>query len=478
MRYLPVTGALLILLVVTAGCSETARIADDRSALVIRGITLLDGTGGSPRPNATLVIEGNRIVQAGHAADVDVPRGARIVDGEGLYAMPGLWDLHVHLSKAKAEALPLLIANGVTSVRDMGGDLDELRALRRQIGAGELVGPRMLLAGPMFDSPEALDRLRAQPTRERWMVTRVAVPDSASAQTLVDSVAGLGVDFIKIREAVSPAVYAAVVRAALRNDLAVVGHPPYSMDPVEAAALGVASFEHASYPYPLDPDSAARTRILDAFREHGVAMVPTLVAWQVSLMDRDSLWALVQDSLGNRDPRRRLIADFLADEWRFDVEGDERKSDKSLKAWQGFFKLQADDLRAMHEAGIRMLPGSDLAGPSLFPGYALHDELGNLVEHVGLTPMEAIESATRHSAELLGLGDELGTLEVGKLADLVLLGANPVADIANTRRIVGVVADGRYYDEADIMSLLGGLTPQTRGRIDLVQHAEAEDEDS
>ncbi len=464
-------GALL-----AVGCASTAPAPAPApaslatAAFVIRDVTLIDGTGADARPGMSLLISGDRIVDVGPTAAVGRPAGARVIEAAGRYAIPGLWDMHVHLSKAKAEALPVLVANGITAVRDMGGDLDELLAWRQRIVAGTLVGPRMKLADPMFEAPATVERLRGLQTHERWTVTRVPVPDSAAAAVLVDSVASLGIDFIKIREAVSPTVYAAVVRAAHDRGLAVAGHAPFALDPIEGAALSVASFEHASYPYPLDTAAAARGRIIDAFRRHHVVMVPTLMSWQVSLMDVDSVRALIDDSTGQRDPRRRLISTNLADEWRFDVAGDKRKSDASLRGWQGFYDRMTADLRVLHEAGVPMVPGSDLAGPAIFPGYALHDELENMVRQVGLTPMQALVSATRGPAEFLGVQDELGTVERGKLADIVLLSADPLADITNTRRIVGVVARGRYFDEQELATMLGGLSAATRGSIDLMQH--------
>lgn len=213
--------------------------------------------------------------------------------------------------------------------------------------------------------------------------------------------------------------------------------------------------EHASYPYPLDRDPSVREGVIDAFRRNGVVIVPTLVAWQTQLMDRDSLLALARDSLGDGDPRRRLVSAFLVREWEIDLEDRKRKSAESLREWSRFFDTMSADLNAMHQGGVRMLPGSDLATAGVFPGFSIHAELEMLVHRVGLTPMEAIESATRWPAELFGESDELGTIEPGKRADFLLLDANPVEDIANSRRITGVVIGGRYLDEVRVRELLG-----------------------
>lgn len=448
------------------GCGGV-RSPDRSGPLVFRHLTLLDGTGAPPRPGMTLIVERDRILTVGPDDSVRIPPAARVVDARGRFAMPGLWDMHVHLSKARAGALPVLVGNGVTSVRDMGGDPVELKAWRDSIRGSHLVGPEIRMAGPMLESPAVRERLEKSGTHEDWRHTRVFLSDPASARSLVDSLAALGVDFIKVREIHTPEVVAAVAEACRARGIRVAGHAPYALDPVRGAALGMASFEHASYPYPLDPDPEERARVLGAFVAHGVAIVPTLVAWRTNLMDLDSLLAMARDTLSTRDPRLRLVSPHLAREWRIDLEDRKPKSVESLRGWREFFETTCRDLRAMHEAGIPILPGSDLATAGLVPGYSLQDELELLVRHVGLSPMEAIECATRMPAEFFGVSEEKGTLEAGKRADLVLLDADPLREIRNTRRIVGVVLAGRYFDTAQVRELLSGLPPTAAGTIAL-----------
>lgn len=461
-------AAAMLVAAVLAGATAACGPTGPTGRIILDGVTLVDGTGAPARSGMAVVVRAGRIESVASAADVERQRGDSVVDGSGLFAIPGLWDLHVHLSKAKAATLPVLAAHGVTSVRDMGGDLEELRAMAADVRAGRRVGPRIFMAGPMLEAPATLERMAGSSTGEAYHITRVAIPDTARARAVVDSLARLGVDFVKIREYAGEDTYRAVVAAARRNGLAVAGHAPFSMDPKEGAGLGLASFEHASYPYPLPDDSASRRGILDAFVGGGVAVVPTLVAWETQVMVPDSLAALVADSLGRRDPRMALLSGFLRSEWRHDLEDTGPRSDGYYAGFRGYLERQSSDLLAMRRAGIPVLPGSDLGGVGIFPGWSLHRELMHLVEWVGLTPAEAIESATRRAAELLGAADSLGTLEPGKVADLVLLDADPLADIRNVRRVHGVVLRGELLGPERIHALLGGLHPSEDGGIRLL----------
>ncbi|MEX0893032.1 MAG: amidohydrolase family protein [Gemmatimonadota bacterium] len=426
-------------------------------ALLLRGATVVDGTGAAPRSHTSVLVEGRIITRVGPDGSFPVPAAARIVDATGRWVTPGLWDMHVHLEKAGAAALALFVGSGVTSVRDMGGDPAWLLALRREVAAGARVGPRIVTPGPMLEAPATLKRMAGLPTREPWRRTRVAVPGPEAAAGVVDSVAALGVDFIKIRESVDLATYRAVVTAARERGLKVAGHAPFEMDPRAGARLGLATFEHASYPYPLDTVPRARAEVLRAFREGGTAIVPTMVAWFTNLMHPDSVRLLMADTEGARDPRRPLLAPTLVEEWGYDLLDREPMGAATLRGWCGFVNRTLVDLAAMHRAGVPVLPGTDLAGVGLFPGWSLHDEVELLVEGGVLTPAEALRAATAEAARHAGRGQEVGTVAPGMRADLLVLRADPTADVRALRELDGLVLAGTVLDGARLAELRGGV---------------------
>ena len=422
--------------------------------VVVTGVTVIDGTGAPPRVNRTVVVHEGRIVAVGDGAGATSPE-ATIVDGRGKFLIPGLWDMHAHLTKSASYAPALYVANGVTGVRDMGGDWEIIRALRDEIDAGVRLGPRIKSAGPMLESPARVKRMRAKHPGEAVERTRVAVADSASGAKVVDSLAREGVDFIKLRTVASPQAYRGIAAAARSAGLRLAGHSVLS--PLEMIRAGQRSIEHPILrPLHWRPGHERRA-IIRALARERVAVVPTLVNFhQFFMMPPTRARAILADSAGRIDPRRPYVGDVMLRDWREQVDEDidVRLSRLRRSILSQVYASVIRDLRAMHRAGVRLLPGSDLTVAFMYPGFSLHDELRNLVTDVGMTPMQALRSATQWSAEHMGMQDSLGTIEPGKLADLVLLDADPLRDIANTTRIVGVFRRGEYLDREAIDRLL------------------------
>lgn len=447
--------------------------ADAPAPLLLRNATVIDGTGAPSRPRTSVLVEGEVITRVGTAGSFDVPAGARVIDASRRWLVPGLWDMHVHIGKAGREALPVLVGAGITSVRDMGGDLSELLEARRRIMASDIVGPHIVLSGPMLEAPATLDRMSGIQTAEPYRRTRVPVATPADARRVVDSIAALGVDFIKVRETPDLDVYRAIVEAARVNRIPLAGHAPFSMPPLEGAALGLTTLEHASYPYPLDTAPATRRQLLMAFRASGTAIVPTMVAWSSYLMDPDSLALLIADTAGRRDARRPVLSAGLVEEWKHDLASRKRLSDRSVRGWCGFVNRTLEDLAAMHAAGIPILAGTDLATVGLFPGWSLHDELEVLVDGGVLSPADALRSATSLAARHAGQADLAGTIAPGMRADLLLLGADPTKDIGALRGIEAVVLRGSMFDSAALTALRGGVPLRVRSGVDLLPRIEA-----
>ncbi len=453
-----------VLIAASLACVPTLGRAQPGS-IAITSVTLIDGTGAPARGAMTVILRDGRITDVDPSATARIPDGATIVDGSGKFLIPGLWDMHVHLSKAGAGSLPLLVAYGVTTVRDMGGDAEQLLGWRADIGAGRRVGPRLRLAGPMLESPERVAKMRKRGTVEPVDRFRAGVGDAADAERVVDSLDRLGVDFIKLRTVASTSVYRAIAAAATRHGLPLVGHAsevPFE----EVLRANQRSVEHAVYPALQGFPPKQRASLIADMKRRGTVLVPTAVSYYQSLdLPNARLRRLLADSLGASDPRRRYISGYLLDDWREQLEerpGGLRASIQGAVVGR-IHSGAVKDSREMHRAGVRILPGSDLAVLGIYPGSGLHDELRLFVDRLGMTPMEAIVSATRHSAEFLGMLDSVGTIERGRIADMVLLTADPLADIRNTLKIDAVMVRGRMFDRATLDVMTDPKTARTGG---------------
>jgi len=390
------------------------------SVIAITNVTVIDVAAGIARPRTTVVVRGNRITAVGPA--VRAPAGAQVIDGTGRFLIPGLWDMHVHLGNAGEESLKEFVAHGVTGVRDMGTEQYEpLRRWRVEILSGARVGPRIVAAGPIVDGPTP-----------NWPL-RVTVPDAASARRAVDSLATVGVDFIKVHQQLTRDAYFAVAAEARRLNLHFAGHVPVVVTGVEAAEAGQRSVEHLTgLPDTRDSTWAPTLR---AYKKHGTWMDPTLIVY----------WALAhhRDSAVINDPRAATISESLKKFW---VEQRSAWSgDMSTEGLLGLYRGMLSHTRGLYEAGIPIMTGTDLGFVYVYPGSSVHEELEHLVE-AGLSPLEALRASTLNPARYFSWERDLGTIAVGKLADLVLLDANPLTAIGNTKRIRAVVANGRLME--------------------------------
>jgi imidazolonepropionase-like amidohydrolase len=411
-----------------------------RDLLAITNATVIDGTGAPPAAGRTLLVRDGRIVDIGPAGEVRVPRGARVLDAGGAYAIPGLWDMHVHAlwDTAVAERfLPAFVAHGVTGIRDMGGSLQVLRHARGRIAMGGLEAPRIVAAGAVLDGPEPVDPSIS-----------IRVSTAADVVAAVDSLARAGADFVKVYTLMPPELFRAAAARARERGMPLAGHVPGEVDPRDAARAGMRSMEHMRAElggFCTRTTAAACDSIIPVLREHRVWQTPTLLPrWVRAHMD----------SVNAADARLAALPTVVRDYWIGERAG--KLAERTADDWRRL-RGEHDEERwlagYLHRNGLALLAGSDAGVPFSHPGAGLHDELAMLVE-AGLTPMEALQAATRNAAQALG-ADSLGTLEVGKVADVVLLAANPLDDIRNTRRIVAVVIGGRVRGRAalDVMMM-------------------------
>jgi imidazolonepropionase-like amidohydrolase len=403
---------------------------------------VIDTTSGTARRGTTVVIVGDRIVDVGVGV---APEGARIVDGGGRYLMPGLWDMHVHLSYARESALPALVANGVTGVRDMGSDLAEVDRWRAEIASGLRTGPTIVRAGPMLNGRE-------------FNVYQLAVADAAEAGTAVRALQKVGVDLIKLHRRTSREAYFAIAEAARGAGLPFAGHIPMTVSPAEASDAGQTSIEHTETLFEgTFASEHAREDLAHAIAEWRASEADALFAGFVrndtmvtpTLIAQGYLLGLL--AAEEPDPRARYIARSArerADEALAEIRP---QADAFLRERGPAFRELRAVVGMMSAAGVKLLTGSDL---SYFhpPGFSLHDELALLVQS-GVPVADVLRAATASPAEWLDSQD-FGTVGPGQRADLVLLDADPLDDIENVRRIHAVVLRGRYLDRQDLDRLL------------------------
>ena len=431
-------------------------------AVALVHVIIIDATGTPAKPDMTVVTDGKRIFAIGSSRDLRPPPGSKVVDARGKYLIPGLWDMHVHtvfgdwLPRNESVTLPLFVANGVTGVRDMGGDLDVLKQWRAEIEAGTLLGPRMIIAGPMLDGPTPR------------FPSSAPVANAADGRKVVDDLKAQGVDFIKIQSLVPRDGYFAAADEAKKLGLTFVGHVPDAVRASEASNAGQKSIEHFTGIFEgcstsedellKGPKSLGRNVVtFDAGRARAVvALMAKNQTWQVpTLVWEHGQW-LVDDIDLSHDPLIQYAPKVWREQtWPMFVRSILEDMDTDpLSVRKQFFQMELDMTLAMYRAGVPLMAGTDTAaGVHIFPGFSLHDELGWFVL-AGLTPMQALQTATRNPAQFMGRLSDMGTVERGKLADLVLLDANPLEDIANTKRIRAVVLAGRYFGRAALDRML------------------------
>jgi hypothetical protein len=444
---------------------------------VIDRVTVIDVAAGVAQPNQRVVIEGTRITSIAASGTSGAPPNATGIDGAGKYLIPGMWDMHVHVTggPTTGQMLGLFLANGITGVRDMGTNLEGLLLWRAQSDSGRVVAPRIVGAGVLIDG---------KPIVYQGITWQVTTPDEA--RKAVDSLARRGVNFIKAYEMLRPEVYAALAEQSKLRGLQFAGHLPLMVSAEDAVRAGHKSFEHlrgleiacsskadslrrvAANMIEAGKDSAGmplrsaiharlRPRAYETYDEARCrALIQQMVqagAWQTPNLVLATQSAFRHDTSETFQRWVQYLPAGQRNAFR------PRAADRSSAAAASAMQRAEWFLRTtkqLYDAGVRVIPGSDFPNPVMIPGASLQEELALLVR-AGLTPAEALRSATQNPAIYLGMTDSLGTIAPGKVADLVLLDANPLADIRNVAKVHGVWRAGRYLNRRAIDLMLQGF---------------------
>ena len=448
--------------------------ASQPTGTAITNVTVIDAVNGI-RTNHTVVYDGDEIVSVGPGGTpVDV---AETIDGSGKYLIPGLWDFHVHLSYDErfTDDMPaLFLSYGVTSVRDTGGLMHKILPIVEKMRAADAVAPRVWFAGPLLDGNFVVYDGESRPE----IGVRNATPEEARAT--IRELKDQGVDFIKIYEMVSPAVFEAIVESAQELGLPIDSHVPLSMR-VETAGPQVDSIEHlrnielacASNAPELhetrlellkNPGGVPGVELRSSL--HDLQRSPAIAAYDEARCDRviDSLTKTIQVPT-LRMTALNLAPPFDKPDWNealSRIRDDARQdwislaadvSANPVDAYTEFGEWARFLTGRMHQRGVPIGAGTDTPIFLGIPGYSLHEELEQLVAS-GLSPLEALRAATVRPAEFFGIENDIGTVDPGKRADLVLLDADPLSNIRNTRRISGVINKGRFYAPAELAAEL------------------------
>jgi imidazolonepropionase-like amidohydrolase len=475
--HLKLSATLFILSVASsflASCSSKGP-----ALIAFTHVTVIDPASATVYPDSTVIVNHSKIDVVGPSSTTPIPPGAQIIDAAGKFLLPGLVDMHIHLTGAgeptgsREFIFPLLVANGITTVRDMGGQISFLKQLRKEVDSHKRLGPRIFFTGPYFDG----DPPSFQPA--------IVIRDYPEATRAVAQLKSDGVDFIKVQSRLQPQGFFSIARASHENGMRFVGHVPDSISSAAASDAGQASIEH------LTGVLLSCSSREDELRQRQLASSPlngTLTqsqermrAWQENLLtsySEQKAAALFKKFAENRtaqvptlplllhlafltpetnrtsDPQMKYIPGNLRTTWaqgRLESLANQTEADVILRKQFALKSLAL--VNDMYHSGVSLMAGTDSAAPNVFPGFSLHEDVWYMVQ-AGLSPMQALQAATSTPARFLGFANQQGAIASGQRADLLLLDANPLDEIHNTQKIRAVVLNGKFLDRAALDELL------------------------
>ena len=445
--------------------------------LALTHVTIINPGVGKPQPDMTVLLHGGMIAAVGKTKTLKLPLSATVIDNTGKFVIPGLWDMHTHFRDPDRD-MELYIANGVLGVRSMGAPAKEVFALRQAIASGQKLGPKTVAAGPIVDGPNS------------WSnpAFTISVNTADEARSAVRLLKEQGADFIKVYDGLSKDAYYAIAAETKKLGMPFGGHLPAPISVREASNAGQRTLEHglflaggstaedeyikhrvdqsafqeaiATKNFSLIPAKIAKdnTAMLDAFSQqradetyrllakNGTFITPTLVAGRGL--------TFIDDLSKKDDPRMRYVSAAELNWWKPENGMlTKYRTPEYIAMRKREYAKSLEELPRAVALGVPILAGTDVTIPYTYPGFSLHDELQIFVG-AGLTPMQALETGTTNPARLLGLSKTWGAVEDGYTANLVVLDADPLADIANTTKIDSVVVNGKRLDRAQLNQLL------------------------
>lgn len=460
------TAALIIFLLITVPLPDAPKPNKAHANIVVANTNIVDIESDSIYEQSLLIKDGV-ITEIGDFETFQISKGTHIIDGKGKYVIPGLWDMHAHVNSRFAShfSFPLYISNGVTHIRDMGGhaEFSIKKQWREQIEASTLLGPRLEGIGGTF-------------------VSNLVSEDHAKA--VLNEFSGVSNDFIKTYNGILPKYYFQLLKEAEKKSITILGHRPRAVSAIEASIAGHKSFEHARLflfeCYPEAKELRAKylarykgesnekgsldspTALQDMIDNHSDAMFEDLVnemvnnnTWFCPTHITRKMDAYADNDAFINDPRLKYINKIQKNDWLGDAKRMVKMdpTPEGRKTYMDFYEKGLELTGKAHKAGVKILAGSDANDTFCIPGFSIHDELLELVK-AGLKPSEALQSATSQPASYFNLSHKYGTIEIGKVADIIILDKNPLSNISNTTSINTVIDRGQVYSRSNIDGML------------------------
>lgn len=474
---------LLLIIILFAGAGYSQQLSGD---LIIQNVNVIDVINGTVYESMDIAVTGDRISEIVKHNYKTIYKTEKKISGTDKYLIPGLWDSHTHTWWAYEEFFPMLMANGITGIREMWGEPETVSKIRSEIEKENLAGPKIISSGAIIDgNPPLFKGLDTAGTPER-------------GREIVREQKVQGVDFIKVYSYLEREVYFAIAEECKKEGIPFAGHIPFRISLEEAVHSGQVSLEHffgiieycSSEKESLIKAMQSDKKSDSLFDARKFSTFINRMEYETKTYDKDKLSSLISflaksdvwlcptlvATVGSisrstegyqPDSIIRYMPGFVIESWppRNDSESliSRKRNNETESKW---YELSLSLLKPMKDGGVKFLAGTDYPNPYCYPGFSLHEEMRLFVEKAGFTPLEALQTATINPAVFLNLNKELGSVDIGKKANLLLLGANPLENINNTKDIKGVIIRGKYFTTAELKDSLESVIEKNRTGAD------------